>query len=408
MERTGPNRVVVTGLGVISAIGNDRHRYWESLSEGRHGFREIELADTSTMQFHLGAEVRNADLETPFAPGTERLLDRFSRLWLLAAREAVRDSGASPSHLEDGAVVTGTGLGGQTTQDELFHSLYREGKQRLTAFAVPRIMSSAGASHASIELGMKGPGLTVSTACASSSHAIGMAHWMVSSGMAPVALCGGSEAPFSLGHLKAWDMMRAVSPDVCRPFSQGRKGLVLGEGAGALVLESLEHARSRGAHIHAEVLGFGMSSDATHITQPSGCGAGRAIASALKSARVSAESVEYVNAHGTGTPLNDATECKALRCAFRDHTENLMVSSTKSMHGHALGASGALEAVATVLTLENGVIPPTVNYSGPDPECALDVVPNTAREKRVQVAISNSFAFGGLNAVLVLGRWNGN
>ncbi len=404
----GPNRVVVTGLGVVSAIGHDTPSFWESLRDGRHGFREIQLADTSTTQYHLGAEVRGLDLDTPFAGSMERLLDRFARLWLLAAREAVRDSGADASALSEGAVVTGTGLGGQTTQDELFSALYREGKQRLTAFAVPRIMSSAGASHASMELGMKGPGFTVSTACASSNHAIGLAYWTVSSGAAPIALTGGSEAPFSLGHLKAWDMMRAVSPDVCRPFSSGRKGLVLGEGAGALVLESLDHARARGAVIHAEVRGFGMSSDATHITQPSGCGASRAIGAALKDAGASPDSVDYVNAHGTGTLLNDASECKALQCAFGAHASKLLVSSTKSMHGHALGASGALEAVATVLALENGVVPPTASYLGPDPECPLDFVPNTAREKTLKLALSNSFAFGGLNAVLALGRWNGN
>ena len=404
----GPNRVVVTGLGVVSAIGHDTVGFWESLREGRHGFREIQLADTSMTQYHLGAEVRGLDLDTPFAGSMDRLLDRFARLWLLAARQAVRASGAEPSDLAEGAVVTGTGLGGQTTQDELFSALYREGKQRLTAFAVPRIMSSAGASHASMELGMRGPGLTVSTACASSNHAIGLAYWMVRSGAAPIALTGGSEAPFSLGHLKAWDMMRAVSPDLCRPFSHGRKGLVLGEGAGALVLESLDHARARGAAIHAEVRGFGMSSDATHITQPSGCGAGRAIAAALRDAGASPDSVDYINAHGTGTPLNAASECKALRCALGEHASKVFVSSTKSMHGHALGASGALEAVATVLSIENGVVPPTANYLGLDPECPLDVVPNTAREKPIRFALSNSFAFGGLNAVLALGRWNGN
>lgn len=408
MGMMGPNRVVVTGLGVLSAIGNDTKSFWESLREGRHGFREIRLADTSTMQFHLGAEVSGIDLETPFAGPRERLLDRFTRLWLLAAREAIGDSGATAADLEEGAVVTGTGLGGQTTQDELFGALYRDGKQRLTAFAVPRIMSSAGASHASMELGMKGPGFTLSTACASSNHAIGLAYWTVASGSAPIALTGGSEAPFSLGHLKAWDMMRAVSPDVCRPFSTGRKGLVLGEGAGALVVESLDHARARGAVIHAEIRGFGMSSDATHITQPSGCGASRAIAVALRDAGASPDSVDYVNAHGTGTPLNDASECKALQCAFGSHASKLVMSSTKSMHGHALGASGALEAVATVLAIEKGVVPPTANYLGIDPECPLDVVPNTAREKRIQLALSNSFAFGGLNAVLALGRWNGN
>jgi nodulation protein E len=404
----GPNRVVVTGLGVVSAIGNDEKTFWESLSEGRHGFRPIEMVDTSTLQYRLGAEVRDLDLETPFEASLDRLLDRFARLWLIAARQAVAGSGLEPQDLADGAVVTGTGLGGQTTQDELYGALYRDGRRRLTPYAVPRIMSCAGAAHSSMEFGMQGPGLTVSTACASSSHAIGLAYWMVASGTAPVALTGGSEAPFSYGHLKAWDMMRAVSPDVCRPFSRDRQGLVLGEGAGALVLEELDHALARGASIRGEIRGFGMSSDATHITKPSGAGACRALATALRDARLAPEDIDYVNAHGTGTVLNDVSECKAMQCVFGQHASRVLVSSTKSMHGHALGAAGAIEAVATTLALDKGVVPPTVSYLGPDPDCALDVVPNTARERPVRNALSSSFAFGGLNAVLVLSRWNGN
>ena len=255
---------------------------------------------------------------------------------------------------------------------------------------------------------MQGPGFTVSTACSSSNHAIGLAYWTVSSGAAPLALTGGSEAPFSHGHLKAWDMMRAVSPDLCRPFSRDRKGLVLGEGAGALVLEELDHARARGAEIHAEITGFGMSSDAGHITKPSPRGASRALSLALKDAGVEPGDVDYINAHGTGTPLNDVNESRAIQSVFGDHAKKVHVSSTKSMHGHALGASGALEAAATVLALDNGVVPPTVSYLGPDPDCPLDVVPNSARECSMRRALTSSFAFGGLNAVLALERWNGN
>ena len=305
-------------------------------------------------------------------------------------------------------LATGTAVAGQTTQDELFRDLYRDGRRRLTPFAVPRIMASSGASRVSMELGIEGPGMTLSTACSSSSHAIGVAFWMVSRGASQVALTGGSEAPFSLGHLKAWDSMRVIAPDLCRPFSRDRKGLILAEGAGALVLEELETARARGARIHAEIKGFGLSSDGSHITKPSERGASRALEAALRDASMTPESVDYVNAHGTGTPLNDATETRAVKTVFGEHASQLLISSTKSMHGHALGAGGALECAATALALENGVIPPTAGYLGPDPDCDLDVVPNEAREQPIRRALSSSFAFGGLNAVLALERWNGD
>lgn len=404
----GSHRVVITGIGVVSAIGCDRASFWESLCEARHGFAEIAACDTSSLQFHLGGEVRDVDLDSTFAAADAGALDRFARLWMLAAREAVASSGVEPAALVDASVVTGTAIAGQTTQDELFRNLYQDGRRRLTPFAVPRIMASSGASRASMELGIEGPGLTLSTACSSSSHAIGIAFWLVSRGASKVALTGGSEAPFSLGHLKAWDSLRVIAPDLCRPFSRDRKGMILAEGAGALVLEELETARARGARIHAEIKGFGLSSDASHITKPSERGASRALEAALRDASMTPDSVDYVNAHGTGTPLNDATETRAVKTVFGDHAAHLLISSTKSMHGHALGAGGALECAATVLALENGVVPPTAGYLGPDPECDLDVVPNEAREQPIRRALSSSFAFGGLNAVLALERWNGD
>lgn len=404
----GHHRVVITGIGVVSAIGRDRQSFWESLCSARHGFGEITLADTSSLQFHEGGEVRDLNLDDEFDPSDSAALDRFAKLWMLAAREAVGASGVEQKDLADAGIVTGTAMAGQTTQDELFRDLYRDGRRRLTPFAVPRIMSSAGASRASMELGIHGPGMTLSTACSSSSHAIGIAFWMIERGACKVALTGGSEAPFSLGHLKAWDSMRVVSPEPCRPFSRERKGMVLAEGAGALILEELDSARARGAHIHAELKGFGMSSDASHITKPSDVGAARALEAALGDAGFPTESVDYVNAHGTGTLLNDVTEARGLKRVFGEHTRRLAVSSSKSMHGHALGAAGALECVATALALENGIIPPTVSYLGPDPDCDLDVVPNAARERPIRRALSNSFAFGGLNAVLALERWNGD
>lgn len=252
----------------------------------------------------------------------------------------------------------------------------------------------------SMEFGLRGPAFTISTACSSSSHAIGLAFQMVRGGVADLALAGGSEAPFSYGLLKAWEAMRVISTDTCRPFSRDRKGMILGEGAAMMVLEPWDGARARGARIHGEIMGFGMSSDAHHITQPSAEGAALALRAALRDGGLAPEVIGYINAHGTGTPGNDATETRAIRQVFGEHADRLAVSSTKSLHGHALGAAGALEAVTTVLALREGVVPPTANFNERDPECDLDVVPNAARPLRVEFALSNSFAFGGLNAVL--------
>jgi nodulation protein E len=265
-------------------------------------------------------------------------------------------------------------------------------------------MSNAAASRVSLEYRVTGPVYTVSTACSSANHAIGQAFWMVRNGLADAALTGGSEAPFSLGFLKAWEAMRVVSPDTCRPFSCDRSGLILGEGAGILLLEPLDRARARGAPIWGEIAGFGMSSDAHHITQPSPEGAARSMRWALEDAGLPPEAVGYINAHGTGTLANDAAETEAIRSVFGAHAARLLVSSTKSMHGHALGAAGAIEAAATLQALRTGLIPPTANFTRPDPACDLDVVPNTARAAEVECALSNSFAFGGLNAVLVFRR----
>jgi nodulation protein E len=262
-------------------------------------------------------------------------------------------------------------------------------------------MSNAGASRVSLEYGITGPVFTISTACSSANHAIGQAFRMVRSGEVEVALAGGSEAPLSMGFLKAWEAMRVVSPDTCRPFSRDRRGLILGEGAAVLILEPVDRARARGAKILGEIAGFGMSSDAHHITQPSALGAARAMRSALSDAHLAPEVIGYINAHGTATLANDATETEAIRSVFGEHTGKLLVSSTKSMLGHALGAAGALEAAATLGALRAGLIPPTANFTAIDPACDLDVVPNTPRTAQIEYALSNSFAFGGLNAVLI-------
>jgi nodulation protein E len=394
--------VAVTGLGMICALGHNVAASWRELSGGRPGIGKLEAVDAALLRFPNAAEVRGYDAATQFDPSRLSLLDRFAQFAIVAAREAVKDANLvlSGATRDSTAIVTGCCLGGQTSEDAEFETLYRQGKNRVHPLTIPRTMANAGASMLSMEFGIRGPAFTVSSACSSAAHAIGLAFHMVRSGAAPFALAGGSEAPFSLGVLKAWEAMRVISPDTCRPFSRDRNGMILGEGAAILVLEPLEAARARGARIHGEVTGFGMSSDAHHITQPSADGAALAISAALQDAELAPEAVGYINAHGTGTLGNDSTETRAIRQVFGAHADRLAVSSTKSMHGHALGATGALEAVATVLALREGLLPPTANYTAPDPECDLDVIPNSARPRRVEHALSNSFAFGGLNAVL--------
>ncbi len=402
------HRVVVTGLGVICALGHNRKCFWESLRAGRPGIEPMEGADRTQLRFQNGAEVRNFDPLQYFDQREIDLLDRFAQFGAISAREAVADAGLefTPELRERTAIVTGSCVGGQGTEDEGFVNLYRRNNPRGNPLTIPRVMNNAGASRISQEFGIVGPAWTVSTACSSSNHAIGQAFRMVRDGDVDVALGGGSEAIFSMGFLKSWEAMRVVSPDTCRPFSKDRRGLILGEGGACLVLESLERAQARGARIHAEIVGFGMSADAHHITQPLCDGAARAMRLAMADGELQPEQIGYINAHGTGTTANDSTETAAIRAVFGDHADRLAVSSTKSMHGHALGAAGAIEAVATILALECGMLPPTANYNEPDPACDLDVIPNQARDAQVECALSNSFAFGGLNAVIAIKRWS--
>jgi nodulation protein E len=400
-------RVVVTGIGVISAVGRDRAEFWEALCTGRPAIGPIEAVDRTQLRFENGAEVRGYRPADHFDEKTVMFLDRFAQFAVIAAREAVRDARLEWTERlrERAAIVTGSCTGGQTYEDEGFVELYVKKRNRVHPLTVPRVMANAGASHISMEFGITGAVYTVSTACSSATHAIGQAFWMVRHGMADLALAGGSEAPFSPANLKAWEALRAVAPDTCRPFSKDRRGLILGEGGAMLVLEPLEAARARGAPIHGELVGFGMSSDASHLTQTCPEGGVRAIRGALRDAELRPEQVGYINAHGTGTAVNDPAETQAIRAVFGGHAERLAVSSTKSMHGHALGAAGALEAAATLLALRHGTLPPTANFTEPDPSCDLDVVPNRARTAQVEYALSNSFAFGGLNAVLAFRRW---
>ena len=402
------NRVVITGLGVISALGHNHCEFWQALAEGRSGIAPIESVDRSLLRFQNAAEVRHYDPARYFDEKEIGLLDRFAQFAAVAAREAIGAAGIqwTPQLRATTAIVTGSCVGGQTTEDEGFVNLYRKNIPRVNPLTIPRTMENAGASRISLETGITGPTYTISTACSSSNHAIGQAFWLVRNGAAQMALAGGSEAVFSLGFLKAWEAMRVVSPDTCRPFSRDRRGLILGEGGAMLVLEPLEAARARGAKIYGEIAGFGMSSDAFHITQPSADGAAQAMRAALADAGLELEQIGYINAHGTATPANDTTETAAIRKVFGAHAGRLAVSSTKSMHGHALGAAGALEAVATLLALDRSILPPTANYTEPDPACDLDVVPNQARNAEIECALSNSFAFGGLNAVLAFRRVN--
>jgi nodulation protein E len=395
-------RVAITGLGIISALGSSVPEFWSNLTSNVSGIAPITLVDPTRLRFQNGAEVKNFDPTQHFQSSQQAVMDRFAQFALVAARQAIADSKLDfTSDLKSRtAIVTGSCIGGQAAQDDQFVELYRNSRDRVHPFTIPRTMANSGASHISMEYGITGPVFTVSTACSSANHAIGQAFWMVRSGQVDAAVAGGSESPFSYGLLKAWESLRVVSPDTCRPFSKNRSGMILGEGGAMLVLEPLDAARSRGAKVYGEIVGFGMSSDAFNVMAPSADGAAASMTRALQDAELTADSIGYINAHGTGTLANDPTETRAIHLAFGAHANNLPISSTKSMHGHGLGAAGAIEAIATVLALQEGLLPPTANFSEPDPECDLDYIPNEPRRQRVEFALSNSFAFGGLNAVL--------
>ncbi len=407
---TSAARVVVTGTGVISALGDDRHQFWAALSQGRSGIRPIESVDCTGLRFSNGAEVRDFDSAAHLEPKQVDQMDRFAQFGFIAAREAVADSGIAWTDdlRERTAIVTGSCLGGRVMEHAVISELHAGTRSRVPPLTIPRGMENCAASQISIAYGIVGPVYTVTTACSSSNHAIGQAFHLVRSGAVQAGIAGGSESPFTLEHLRMWEALRAVSPDTCRPFCRDRKGMILGEGGAMLMLESLEGALARGAHIYAEISGYGASSDAHHITHPQAEGGVRAMRGALRDARIDPQAVNYINAHGTGTAANDTTETTAIRSVFGSHADNVAVSATKSMHGHALGAASALEAVATVLALHNDLLPPTANFTSADPLCDLDVIANEAREQRVEYALSNSFAFGGLNATLVFRRWDGD
>jgi nodulation protein E len=397
-------RVVITGQGAITALGATVPATLEGMREGRSGIGELDFENVERLSIAIGGQIRGYDPEARFTRQQLSLYDRFTQFALIAAGEALVQSGIVLTDVlgERTGVVLGTAGGGLQTQEENYRAVYAEGRNRVHPLVVPKLMNSAAASHVSMTHGLTGPVWSVATACASSNHAMGQALALIRAGQAEVMLTGGSESMLCFGGIKAWEGLRVMSKDACRPFSADRSGMVQGEGAAVFVFEELEHARARGADILAEVTGFAMNSDASDIVMPSVTGAVRAMRGALRDAGLDPEAIGYINAHGTGTAANDRAECMAVREVFAGHADALMISSTKSMHGHIIGGTGAVELLACVMAVREGVIAPTINYGGPDPDCDLDVVPNVAREARVEAAMSNAFAFGGLNAVLIV------
>ncbi|MBU2888603.1 beta-ketoacyl-[acyl-carrier-protein] synthase family protein [Celeribacter halophilus] len=397
-------RVVITGAGTVNALGLDVPTTLAAMAEGKNGVSDLEFRDVDRLAIKIGGQIHGWNAEGRFNRQQMALYDRFTQFTLVAAEEAIRQSGLEfiGDLATRSGVILGTSGGGLTTQDDNYRVVYEEGKNRVHPFVVPKLMNNAACSHVSMAYNLKGPSFTVATACASSNHAMGQAFNMIRCGMSTAMVTGGSESMLCFGGVKAWEGLRVMSKDACRPFSMNRNGMVQGEGAAVFVFEEYEHAKKRGAEILAEVIGFAMTSDASDIVMPSKQGAARAISGALNDAQVDASAVGYINAHGTGTAANDKTECAAVADALGAHADNIMISSTKSMHGHLIGGTGAVELLACIMALRDGIIAPTINYEEPDPECALDVVPNVARDAQVEVALSNAFAFGGLNAVLAL------
>lgn len=406
MNDSRAHAVAITGMGAISVFGAGAERLWSALRDGRSGIAPLRHARAAELRVKVAAQVPPSfDPAVHFDERQLPLLDRTSQFALLAANEAIRQCGLDFAHAAlspRAGVVVGTGVGGETTQDEQSRRLYADEATRVHPLTIVKLMTNAPASQISIVHGLRGPCFVVSSACASANHAIAQAALMIRAGLIDVAVAGGSEACLTYGAFRAWEAMRVLADDTCRPFSARRRGLVLGEGAGMFVLESMQHARDRGATILGELAGVGMSADARDIAAPDPAGSARAMRQALADGGLAPEDIDYVNAHGTATLANDVSETVAIHDVFGRHAPSLAVSSTKSMHGHALGASGALELVAVLAAMRDGIVPPTANFDGADPACDLDYVPNVARRMTVRAALSNSFAFGGLNAVLAL------
>jgi 3-oxoacyl-[acyl-carrier-protein] synthase II len=411
-------RVAITGLGAVTPLGNDVPTMWRGLLSGRSGVDLIKGFDVSNLEVQIAAEVKGFDAQEVLGRRKARRNDRFASLAVAAAWEAVADAGlrfdgAGDAVRDHVGVLIGTGIGGVVTLLEEYDVLKKRGPGRVSPFMIPKLMPNAASAAIAIDYDLHGPNFSLNSACATGSHAIGEAANLIQRGWADVVICGGSEAAVHPLAVSALANMKAVSTrnddpqGASRPFDADRDGFVLGEGAGVLILESVGHALERGATIRAELVGYGATCDAYHIAAPaeSGEGAARAMAMALQDAGISPNAVDYVNAHGTSTPLNDPVETKAIRSVFGEHADSLAVSSTKSMMGHLMGAAGAVEAIACVRSLETGWVHATINYETPDPACDLDYVPNEAREIGPQVVLSNSFGFGGHNACVLFRRW---
>lgn len=397
--------MVITGIGAITAAGNTASQTWENVAAGCSAIGPIENLPRDLLSVPIAAQVKNFDPAAHFKPKRANMMDLVSQYAVVAAREALADSGlvVTGEIAATASVIIGIGVGGMVTLDDSFKALYASGK-RCHPFTIPRMMPNAPASQISMDLGLKGSTFAVASACASGTHAIGLAFRAIRAGDTDIALGGGAEACVTVGTLLAWEALRVLSFDTCRPFSKGRGGLVIGEGSAVLVLEELGHALGRGAKIYAELAGFGSNADAGDLTAPDPASAARAMLRALADAELAPAQIGYVNAHGTGTALNDLVESTAIKSVFAD-CEAPLVSSIKGVLGHSLGAAGAIEALVTALSLHHGVIPPTANFLEADPAIELDVVPNSPRAQKIDAALSNSFAFGGLNAVLALRRF---
>lgn len=401
------HRVVVTGLGCVSSLGVGCTRFWCALERGTSAIRPTRVEKAGLENTFPAAPIADDyDPLAHFTPDELPLRDPFAQYALVAAREAMADAGLRPFEGDPArtSVILGTGGGGEHAREDAAVRLFVDRKLRSHPMLVPKTNNQAAVGFISMEFGATGPSFVVSTGCAAATHAIAQAFLVVRHGLADRAITGGSEAPVMLSIFQAFDAARVISHTTCRPFSRERDGMVVGEGGGVVILETLESARARGARIYAELLGVGMSADADSSVHPKEAGPVQAITTALADARLNADEVDYINAHGTGTEVNDRVESQAIARVFGDHARRLSISSTKSMHGHTFGGAGGLELVATVLAMQHAVVPPTANYLGPDGTCDLDYVPNEARRRRVDVALKESFAFGGLNAVLALRR----
>ncbi len=399
-------QIVVTGRGCISALGPDRPAFADRLLRGVSGIGPIRGFDATPLQIQVAAQVPDYQEKEHFTDDQIQQLDRFAQFGLLATQEAIAEANLDFSGplAQRTAVIIGTGAGGQETQERAYHRLFAQNAKRLHPFTVPKLIHCSVASQISITYGITGPVFTTSSACASAGHAMGMALLLLRSGMVDVAITGGTEACVTYGTIRAWEGLRVMAPDTCRPFCRQRSGMVLGEGAGILILETREAAERRGAVGLAEFAGFGMSADAFNLVQPQVEGPIHAMSAALQDGGMAPDGIDYINAHGTGTTLNDVVETRAIHAVFGRHAPHVAVSSTKSLHGHTLGAAAALEAIACIEALQQQVAPPTANFLDADPQCDLDYLPNHARAMPIRAVLNNSFAFGGLNTTLLFKR----